>query len=82
MPTSVHIPKPLLAKLDRRAKRLRVSRNRLIVQAIEKDLAASQEWPPGFFEELAAVDAGQRAAVDDMLQTIHRQRKSKKAPPF
>lgn len=82
MPTSVHIPKPLLTKLERRAKHLRISRNRLIVQAIEKDLAASQEWSSDFFDQLATSSTSQRAAVDEMLQAIHKQRRSKKALPF
>jgi hypothetical protein len=30
MPTTIHIPGPLLAEVDKRAKRLKLSRNRFI----------------------------------------------------
>ncbi|MGH9199830.1 MAG: ribbon-helix-helix protein, CopG family [Vicinamibacterales bacterium] len=33
MPTTVHIPDPLLKSVDRRAKALGISRNRLVVRA-------------------------------------------------
>ena len=48
--TSVHIPIELLARLDRTAKRRRVSRNRLIVDACRSFVGAGHaEWPEGFF---------------------------------
>lgn len=36
MPTTVHIPEALLESIDRRARALGVSRNRLIVRALEQ----------------------------------------------
>ena len=36
MPTTVHIPDPLLKSVDRRAKALGISRNRLVVRALEQ----------------------------------------------
>jgi metal-responsive CopG/Arc/MetJ family transcriptional regulator len=36
MPTTVHIPPTLLKSVDRRAKALGVSRNRIIVRALEQ----------------------------------------------
>lgn len=82
MPTSVHLPKPLLEAVDRRARALRISRNRLIVKALERELAEGSDWSPGFFEELAKVDASTNEAVDEMLKEIHRHRTSKKPPPL
>jgi hypothetical protein len=36
MPTTVHIPDPLLNSVDRRAKALGISRNRLVVRALDE----------------------------------------------
>lgn len=80
MPTTVHIPKPLLAAVDRRARALRVSRNRLIVEALERQLVAASEWSPRFLDELRAVDVDTAAAVDALLDTVTAGRRSK-APP-
>lgn len=80
MPTSVHIPPRLLEALDRRAKRLGVSRNRLIVTALEHELARSTTWSPGFFEKLAAAGPRDAAALDEMMEAI-RARRTRKGPP-
>jgi hypothetical protein len=79
MPTSVHIPKGLLDTLDRRARALHLSRNRLIVQAIERDLAGSSGWSPGFFERLGDPDPDTARDVDELLGAIQKARTSK--PP-
>jgi metal-responsive CopG/Arc/MetJ family transcriptional regulator len=79
MPTSIHIPKPLLAAVDRRARALRVSRNRLIVRALEREVR-STEWSDGFFQKLATVDDATSAAVDEVLEAIVEARRSKKPP--
>lgn len=78
MPTSVHLPKPLLVAVDRRARALRISRNRLIVQALERELTQGSDWSPGFFGQLASVEPGVEAAADEMLTIIRRQKRSKK----
>lgn len=80
MPTTVHIPKPLLAAVDRQARALRISRNRLIVEALERQLVAAAEWSPRFLDELRAVDVDTAAAVDAVLDTVTAARRSK-APP-
>lgn len=77
MPTSVHLPKSLLEALDRRAKYLRISRNRLIVQALERELQGTDEWSPGFFERLEKVDAATKNAATEMLDGIFKNRASK-----
>jgi len=77
MPTSVHLPKPLLEAVDRRARALRISRNRLIVRALERELSAGTEWSDGFFETLAAPDAATARAVDELLATVKAARSSK-----
>ncbi len=80
MPTSVHIPALLLTAIDRRARRLKISRNRLILSALERELAAGSEWSPGFFDQLREVDPALEAAVDDLTAAIRIGRRSK-APP-
>lgn len=77
MPTSVHLPKPLLEAVDRRARTLRISRNRLIVRALERELAEGSEWSDGFFEALAAPDAATVRAIDELLATVKAGRRSK-----
>jgi len=59
---------------------LGISRNRLIVQALERELERPSTWSPGFLETLRDIGADDAAAVDDMLAHITRHRRSKKAP--
>ncbi|MEO7332057.1 MAG: ribbon-helix-helix protein, CopG family [Minicystis sp.] len=77
MPTSIHIPKPLLEAVDRRARALHVSRNHLIVRALEREMKEGREWSPGFFEQLGDVDAATSKAVDEMLEVVKSKRRSK-----
>ena len=79
MATSIHIPKPLLEAVDRKARALRISRNRLIVRALERELTAGSDWSPGFFEQLSTVDPGTVEAVDELLASVRQARISK--PP-
>jgi predicted transcriptional regulator len=79
MPTTVHIPDTLLKSVDRRAKALGVSRNRLIVRALEQALDERSTWSPEFLEQLRRVDEDTAAAVDDLLGAVIQARRSK--PP-
>ena len=79
MPTTVHIPAPLLKSVDRRAKALGVSRNRLIVRALERAVSERAGWAPEFLETLRKVDDETVAAVDDLLTNVKQARRSK--PP-
>jgi hypothetical protein len=79
MATSVHIPKPLLDAVDRRARLAGVSRNRFIIRALEREVAGG-DWSPGFLEQLADVDDEGRAAVDGLVEAMGR-RRSRKGPP-
>jgi hypothetical protein len=56
-----------------------MSRNLLIVRALERELSQGSDWSPGFFEQLGAVDSGTAADVDELLASVHRTRASK--PP-
>ncbi len=77
MPTSVHLPKPLLEAIDRRARVLKISRNRLIVEALEHELAGRSDWSSGFFEALTQTDGTTQEAVDEMLAEVRKRRSSK-----
>ena len=79
MPTTVHIPAPLLAALDRRARSLQVSRNSLIVRAVERELTDQSSWPAEFLAALRFVDPSQAAAVDQLRTHVRTSRRSK--PP-
>ena len=80
MPTSVHLPKPLLEAVDRKAKALRISRNQLVVRALERELRDGADWSPGFFDRLAERDRGTAEAVDELVREVKKARRSKPAP--
>ena len=80
VPTTIHVPDRLLAAVDRRARALRISRNRLIVRALERELDQASSWSPGFFEALREVEPGISASVDEMIRAIRTRRSSKKPP--
>jgi hypothetical protein len=77
MPTTVHIPEPLLKSVDRRAKALGISRNRLVVQALQQVVSEPTGWSPDFLQRLRDVDPETTAAVDDMLTSVVEARRSK-----
>ena len=77
MPTSVHIPKPLLAAADRRARALKISRNHLIVTALERELDQGLGWSPGFFDELSEVDSDAARTLDETMKVVRAARRSK-----
>jgi hypothetical protein len=77
MATSIHIPKPLLEALDRKARALKISRSRLIVLALERELAVGSDWSPGFFEQLDAAPPETVGAVDELLIAVRQARTSK-----
>jgi hypothetical protein len=79
MPTTVHIPPALLKSVDRRAKALGVSRNRLIVRALERAVSDRLGWEPEFLERLRDVDDDTVEAVDDLLKDVKQARRSKPA---
>ena len=79
MPTTVHIPAALLKSVDRRAKALRVSRNRLIVRALEQAVTERAGWAPEFLERLRDVDNDTVEPVDDLLKAVKQARRPKPA---
>jgi hypothetical protein len=79
MPTSVHLPKPLLDAVDRKARALRISRNQLVVRALEREVQGGADWSPGFFARLSERDGETAEAVDELLREVKQARRSK--PP-
>jgi hypothetical protein len=77
MPTTVHIPDPLLKLVDRRAKALGISRNRLVVRALEQAVRERSGWTPEFLERLRRVDSETSAAADELLSAVKQARRSK-----
>jgi hypothetical protein len=70
MTTTIHIPKPLLEAIDNRAHTLKISRSRLIVQILERELMAGADWSAGFFEQLSAVSPETVLAVDELMTSL------------
>ena len=62
MPTTVHIPEPLLSEIDKKAQELKLTRNRYIIQVLKKALAEERDWPPSFFDMLKSISRGDVAA--------------------
>ena len=77
MPTTVHIPDPLLKSVDRRAKALGISRNRLVIRALEEAVSVRSGWAPEFLQRLRHVDPETSAAVDELLIAVTQARRSK-----
>jgi hypothetical protein len=75
--TTVHIPGRLLQSLDRRARALGISRNQLIVRALEREVGQRTRWAPEFLERLRDVDEETSAAVDHLLAVVKRSPRSK-----
>ena len=80
MPTTVHIPPDLLEAVDKRARSLKISRNRFIVEALRRVIELQTGWSPAFIDALGDVGTEEAALVDDVVDAIHGARSSK-APP-
>ena len=77
MATTVHIPGALLDAVDRRARALKVSRNRLIVRALQREISEPSGWSPEFLDRLRTIQPETAAAVDDLLVAVKDARRSK-----
>ena len=77
MPTSVHIPPPVLEAIDAKARALGISRNRLIVRALERELDQPTGWSPEFVQRLRHLDEGAARVFDESMRVVRRARSSK-----
>jgi hypothetical protein len=82
MPTSVHLPEHLLKAVDRKARFLRISRNQLVVRALEREVLEDSGWSPGFFEQLAKGTPEISKSVNDLIKHVRKARRSKPARAF
>jgi hypothetical protein len=80
VPTTVHIPPRLLASAQRRARALGISRNRLIIRALEREVGEAEAWSEEFLRALRDVDPGTAKDARVMLPEIMRRRSSKRPP--
>jgi hypothetical protein len=82
VPTTIHIPAPLLERVDTRAKALGISRNRLIQEALEEKVGARDAWSPALVQVLAnPVSAPAGKELEDSLAVVRSRRSSRKRPP-
>ena len=82
MPTTIHIPDALLERVDTRAKTLGMSRNRLILEALEEKVGARDVWAPELVHMLAtpvAPTAGKE--LEESLAVVRSRRSSRRGPP-
>jgi hypothetical protein len=81
VPTKIHIPAPLLERVDTRAKALGIRRNRLIQEALEEKVGARDVWSPELVQMLAnpvSADAGKE--LEGSLAVVRRRRSSPRRP--
>ncbi len=82
MPTTVHIPPPLLARVDARAMALGVSRNRLITAAIEASLGPTADWAPELVRMMKEpLDQQAADALDESLAVVRSRRVNRRRGP-
>lgn len=79
MATSIHVPKPLLDAVDRKARSLHISRNQLIVRALEREVQVGTDWSRGFFERLSEPGPELAKDVDELVKVVREKRRSKPA---
>jgi hypothetical protein len=80
MPTTVHLPAALLKSVDQRAKALGMSRNRLIIKALERVISDRSSWAPEFLDRLRQVDPMAVDAIDQLAADVTSSRRSKRPP--
>ena len=81
MSTTVHLPADLLVAVDREAQARKMSRNRYIINALERALATETAWSTRFVEEMAAARADAASAALEDLRGAVAARRTRKEPP-
>jgi len=78
--TTIHIPTSLLEIVDARAREIGISRNRLILNALERFIEQDQAWSPSFLKELRQpLTPADAAALENTMREVKRKRSSKPA---
>jgi metal-responsive CopG/Arc/MetJ family transcriptional regulator len=83
VPTTIHVPDELLERVDARAKALGLSRNRFIVEALEKSLGVQEGWSPELVRMLTTHTVSRAAAreLEGSMAHVYATRRSKRRPP-
>ena len=81
MPTSIHLPRALLAEVERRAKAQKISRNRLIVSVLENEFKRRTDWSESFQQLLGSLGSDGDAFATE-LEAVVRTRRSKRPIEF
>ena len=85
MATTVHLPREILEQIDSRARDLKISRNRYILESLRRTLSNQDEWPPEFLEKIRDWSSNEEEVgetVDDMLAAIQSNRRSRRRQPL
>ena len=81
MPMSIHLPRALLVEIERRAKVLKVSSNRLIVSVLENEFKRRTDWSESFKKRFGSL-AADGDAFATKLEAVVRTRRSKRPIEF
>jgi len=71
---SIRLPDDLVEALAVRSAALGVSRNQLIVAAVERSLEDHSSWSPGFLSAIGDRRSELKEAADEMMNAIRRSR--------
>jgi predicted transcriptional regulator len=82
--TSIHVSEQLLAALDAAARARGISRNRLIVEACEREVGGRREWPADFFDDgrLTSEDLDELRRASDFTASILEARRNRVDSPL
>jgi hypothetical protein len=82
MATTIHVPDEILERVDTRAKALGVSRNRVILDALEASLGANVDWPPELVRMLEhPASAPTAELLEETLAAARARRIGRRRPP-
>ena len=74
MRVTIDIPAALMELVEKRARAIGMSRDHLVVRALERELHETGGWTPGFVDALRQIDSDTATAAIDLLRDIRRQR--------
>lgn len=82
MATTIHVPDALLRRIDVRAKALGVSRNRLILAALESTIDRTRTWAPELIAMLhEPLDRTTTELFQATMTVVRRTRRRRRRAP-
>ena len=87
MPTTIHIPPQVLQTVDAQARKLKMSRNKYIVETLVARVALERSearWPRSFFDDMKRwrEDQGHADAVRELRKSVVSSRRNKRSIPL